>query len=293
MGAYTGSELLRERLRAHGRSLSRVERTIAEYLADVELDELPFLRANQIAAATGTSDASVTRAARSLGFTGLPELKRIASRPRRIETSRSERLDTQVNVVGDEAGAIAEAFHDAMRDLLEDNAQLVEADQLERAAAVIRDAGTVWAVGVGTSGAAALHLADRLARAGHPSRWTRAAGFDLAAELLSIRPGDALVVFHAARPMPELTTLLDWAQRADVPVVLVCGTQLAAQHGSRVSAVLPCVGTASELARWTIAAVQLAELLTAVVAASDPARSAAAHQRLDELRHVLTGSEES
>jgi len=75
--------------------------------------------------------------------------------------------------------------------------------------------------------------------------------------------------------------------------VLVCGTQLAAQHGSRVSAVLPCVGTASELARWTIAAVQLAELLTAVVAASDPARSAAAHQRLDELRHVLTGSEES
>jgi hypothetical protein len=47
------------------------------------------------------------------------------------------------------------------------------------------------------------------------------------------------------------------------------------------------------LARWTIAAVQLAELLTAVVAASDPARSAAAHQRLDELRRVLTGSEES
>jgi len=291
MGEDTGSDVLRERLRVHGRSLSRVERTIAEYLAEVALAELPFLRANQIAAATGTSDASVTRAARSLGFTGLPELKRIASRPRRIETPRAERLDAQLHILGDETVALAAAFQDAMRDLLEDNAQLVDAEQLERAAAVIRNADMVWAVGIGTSGAAALHLADQLARAGHPARWTRAAGFDLADELLSVRAGDALVVFHAARPMPELTALLEWARRSGVPVVLVCGTQLAAQYGAHVAAVLPCVGTASELARWTIAAVQLAELLAVVVAASDRARSSAAHDRLDELRHALSGAD--
>lgn len=287
MGEHAASELLRERLREHGRELSRVERTIAEYLADVPLDELPFLRASRIATATGTSDASVTRTARSLGFSGLPELMRIASRPRRVETSRAVRLEAQLNALGGEAEAIAEAFHAAMRDQLDENVQLVDAEQLNRASTVIRGASTVWSVGIGTSGAAALHLTDQLTRAGYPSRWTKAASFDLATELLSARPEDVLVIFHAARPMPAFTALLDWADHAGVPVVLVCGTQLAESHAKQVAAVLQCVGTASELARWTIAAVQLAELLTLVVSASDPPKPTEAHRRLDELRRAL------
>ncbi|KAB8169769.1 SIS domain-containing protein [Streptomyces sp. 3MP-14] len=282
------NEPLAERLRAHGAKLPRAERTVAEYLVTVSPDELPFLNANQIAEATGTSDASVIRAARSLGFTGLPELKRVAARAHRSRSSRAERVDAHLTALGDDARAVTEAFHGAMRELLDDNEQLIDRPELERARAVIRSARTVWSVGIGTSGAAALYLADQLTRAGYPARWTRATGFDLANELLAARPEDAIVLFHAARRAREFTDVIDWAGRAGVPVVLVTGTQLAERHRHEVAATLRCVGTASELARWTIAAVQLAELLAVVVAAGDPARSADAHRRLTELRRTLT-----
>ncbi|GAB3600549.1 MurR/RpiR family transcriptional regulator [Microbacterium tumbae] len=282
------SEPLAARLRTHGKTLSRAERIIAEYLAAVPPDELPFLNASRIAEATGTSDASVTRAARSLGFTGLPELKRVASRPHRFRTSRAERIDAHLSSLGDDTASVAAAFHASVRELLDDNEALLDTAELERARAVIRSARTVWSIGIGTSGAAAMHLSDQLTRTGHPSRWTRATGFDLAGELLAARPEDALVLFHAARPAREFTDLLEWAAQVGVPVVLVTGTQLAERHRHQVAASLRCVGTASELARWTIAAVQLAELLAVVVAAEEPARSADAHRRLAEFRDVLS-----
>lgn len=287
MSQLADGNVLEERMRTYGAKLPRAERTIAEYLLGVASEELPFLGASQIAAATGTSDASVIRTARSLGFSGLPELKRVASRARKLETSRAERLDAHLTALGDDVQGVAGAFHDAMRELLDDNEQLLDLAALERASSAVRAAQAVWSVGIGTSGAAALHLADQLTRAGHPARWTRATGFDLANELLGVRPDDVVVLFHAARPMREFSGLLSWAKAAGVRVILVTGTQLAEKHAHDVFAVLRCVGTASELARWTIAAVQLAELLAVVVAASEPSRSADASRRLAEIRRSI------
>lgn len=281
-------EPLADRLRTHGVNLPRAERTVAEYLASVSPDELPFLNANQIAEATGTSDASVIRTARSLGFSGLPELKRVSARAHRSRTSRADRVTAHLTALGDDAAAVAEAYYGTMRELLDDNEQLLERAELERARAVIRSAQTVWSIGIGTSGTAALYLADQLNRAGYPARWTRSTGFDLAGELLAARPQDAIVLFHAARPAREFTSIIEWAASTGIPVVLVAGTQLAERHHHEVAAVLRCVGTASELARWTIAAVQLAELLAVIVAAGDPGRSADAHRRLSELRNVIS-----
>lgn len=283
------NETLSERLRRHGAKLPRAERAIAEYLVTVLPDELPFLNASQIAEATGTSDASVVRAARSLGFTGLPELKRVASRAHRSHTERAERVDARLTALGDDVAVVTTAFHESMQELLDDNGHLLDLSEIERARTTIRSAQTVWAIGVGTSGAAALYLADQLTRAGHPARWTRATGFDLANELQAVLPGDVVVLFHAARDAREFTDVITWARRAGIPVVLVTGTQLADRHGHEVAATLRCVGTASELARWTIAAVHLAELLAVVVSTDDPARSADANRRLTELRRALTG----
>ncbi|MDG4797075.1 MurR/RpiR family transcriptional regulator [Micromonospora sp. WMMD1082] len=290
MSGGTGSDdVLAERLRTHGGTLPRAERRIAEYLATVPPAELPFLGATQIAQATGTSDASVIRTARSLGFSGLPELKRVASRPRRVEVSRAERRQAQLSALGGESATVARAFHDALRELLDDNEQLLDLTELERARAAIVAAQTVWTIGIGTSGAAALYLADQLTRAGHRARWTRASGFDLANELLAVQPGDAIVLIHAASPIREFADVIAWASGAGVPVVLITGTQLAERYRDEVSAVLRCVGTASELTRWVIAAVQLAELLAIIVATSDPAQAAGASRRLAELRQAVAG----
>jgi DNA-binding MurR/RpiR family transcriptional regulator len=75
--ATTGqqSSTLQERVAARFDSLTATERRVARYLAD-HPQEAAFASAEELGRATGTSDASVVRTAKALGFDGLPGLKR-------------------------------------------------------------------------------------------------------------------------------------------------------------------------------------------------------------------------
>lgn len=276
-----------ERLRMHGHSLSRAERLVAEYLATVSVEELPFLGAARIAETTGTSDATVTRAARRLGFSGLPELKRVGSRAGRVASSHADRLAQRAEILGGDAPSIVGAFHTALRELVDDNAHVLDVEALVRARDVVAGAQTVWAVGVGTSGVAAQHLADRLTRAGHPARWTRAAGFDLASELVAVRPEDVVVLIHGASPSQDFEAVISWTRVSRIRLVLVTGSQLAERHRDEADAVISCVGTASALVRWTLAALHAVELLALLVTTDEQDRAVDANLRLGELRRAL------
>lgn len=282
-----GSTVLADLLAEHGPKLSRASRAIAEHLAAVAVGELPFLSAEQIARATGTSDVSVTRAARSLGFSGLPELKRVATREHRRTTPPSERVSQQLAALGPDLAGGLPKIYEAAREAIGDSAVVLAPDEVATAVSLITAADTVWCVGFGTAGAAALHLADMLSRTGVRTRWTRSTGFDLANTLVGLRADDVVVVFHAASPLPDLDALVGVCADAGVPVILVSGTQLAEAMAGRVAARLACVGSASRLAGWTVSAVLVAEALTLSVAqhlGDGPRRT---HERLHDLRERL------
>src|SRR5437763_14812271 len=61
--------------RATSRELSPKERAVAQFYAD-HREEAAFLSAAEIAQRLGTSDATVVRAVKALGYTGIPELRR-------------------------------------------------------------------------------------------------------------------------------------------------------------------------------------------------------------------------
>src|SRR3954471_13492509 len=61
--------------RATSRELSPKERAVADFYAG-HLEEAAFLSAAEIAERLGTSDATVVRAVKALGYTGIPELRR-------------------------------------------------------------------------------------------------------------------------------------------------------------------------------------------------------------------------
>lgn len=282
-----GSTVLAELLAEHGPKLSRASRAIAEHLAAVPVGELPFLSAEQIARATGTSDVSVTRAARSLGFTGLPELKRVATREHRRSTPSGERMTQQLAALGPDLADGLPKIYEAAREAIADSAQVISPGEVAAAVSLVTAADTVWCVGVGTAGAAALHLADVLGRTGVRTRWTRATGFDLANTLVGLRAGDAVVLFHAATPLPDVDALVGACAATGVPVVLVSGTQLAEAFEGRVAARLACVGSASRLAGWVVSAMLVAEALTLGVAqrlGDGPRRT---HEHLHDLRARL------
>lgn len=281
--------LLVERLRERGSALSRAERVVAEFLVTVPVEDLPFLGAARIAELTSTSDATVTRTARRLGFSGLPELKRVATRPARLAVASSDRLVKQAEMLGDDVSTIAATFTESLRELVDDNAAALDIHAFTRARDVIAAARTVWAIGVGTSGAAAQYLADRLTRIGHPARWTRASGFDLASELLAVRPDDAVVLVHAASDSRDFDAVVTWARTAAVPLVLITGTRLGERHRADADAVITCAGTASQIVRWTVSALHTAELVALIVSAGDRERAVEANHRLGSTRDLLVG----
>src|SRR5438045_2733575 len=64
-----------ERVAARLADLSPAERRVASFLAE-HPEEAAFISAADVAAQLGTSDATVVRTVQSLGYSGLPELKR-------------------------------------------------------------------------------------------------------------------------------------------------------------------------------------------------------------------------
>ena len=69
----TAGPRLAERLALHADALSPGERRVGEFLGSA--DEAPFLSALEIAKRLGTSDATVVRAVKALGYAGLPALR--------------------------------------------------------------------------------------------------------------------------------------------------------------------------------------------------------------------------
>src|SRR5436190_18649422 len=73
-------EPLADRLAARQEALAPAERRVAEYLLAAG-PEVTLLSAAEIAARTGTSDATVVRAAKALGYGSLHELRRALAAP--------------------------------------------------------------------------------------------------------------------------------------------------------------------------------------------------------------------
>lgn len=275
---------LNDRFQQHRSKLSRSELAVAEHLLAMPLEVLIFRSAEEIASETGTSDATVIRTAKRLGFTGLPELKRICGRSLAATTPPSKRLEQRFRATGNDMTKIARQMFAAAQEALKSSEGLAEGEELGQAIALIEQADTVWSLGIGTAEAVAKHCAVALSRAGIRTRTSGATGFSLANELLDLRKGDVIVLFHALRELPELKLIVGQGIAVGIPVVLVSGVQLQARYADKVSVGLKCVGVHSRLASWNLSAMVVADILAYGVAVRSPARAIEAKERLAALR---------
>src|SRR5437762_13262080 len=82
---------IEERVAAAQDDLAPSEREVADYFV-THRDEVPFMSALQIAEALGTSNATVVRAAQSLGYAGLPDLKQVLATACRSSRQAARRV---------------------------------------------------------------------------------------------------------------------------------------------------------------------------------------------------------
>lgn len=283
-GSDRSSSVLREHFEEHRTKLSRSELAVAEHLVKMPIDVLIFRSAEEIAAETGTSDATVIRTAKRLGFSGLPELKRVSGRVMARTISTSERLEQRFRATGDDLEKVAGQMFATAREVLTSTEEQMDGAMLAAAISLVEEADTVWCIGMGTAEVEARHCSIALSRAGVRTRCSGASGFTLANELIDLRPADVIVMFHAVRETAEFKLIVRQLRDVGCKVILVCGVQLRANYADKVSAILTCIGSPSKLASWSIGAIVIADLLAYGVAVRNQQQATDAKKRLADLR---------
>ncbi|MFI7135156.1 MurR/RpiR family transcriptional regulator [Nonomuraea sp. NPDC050153] len=273
---------LQHRVKEAWAKLAPAERKVAAYLRD-HLEDVPFASASDLGEATGTSDATVVRTAKALGYSGLAALKHEAGRRVAAMVRPSDRLRARIErLAGDPGELLDRVFEDAV-EVLRETRTALRADGLTRAAETLAAAREVIAYGVGPSGIAADYLALRLTRLGLKARSSSDTGFRFADLVVPIGAGDVIVLFAPARLFSELEVLLDRAEAVGAKVVLVTDS-LGPVLGPRAVATLLATLSATGATREMLASIAVIDALALAVASRLGDRAVAASALLDEVR---------
>lgn len=282
------TDSLQQRLAAVTDRLAPAERQVAEYMRDHPYD-VAFASAGEIGANAGTSDATVIRTAKALGFSGLPELKRLVGSTLAALGRPPDLLHHRIeNVSGDATDTLDRVFADTA-ELLAETRRTLSAQDFGRAATLVTEARTVTTFGVGPSGVVASYLALRLNRIGLSARAIETTGFRLADDLLRLGAGDVLVLFLPARLLTDVEVALDRAEEVGARTVLVTAA-LTHVLGPRVDVTLRTALSASGVIREALIEVALVDALALQVAAGMEDRAVSTSTELSRLRDRLAST---
>lgn len=274
-----------ERVDNHRDALSPAELRVVEYLREYAHDAL-FATAEQLGKQTETSDATVVRTARTLGYNGLPELKQDLGRSLVDEVRPSVRLRQRIEHAGDDHDTTLRYVFAEAVERLQETSRLVSEEDMAAAVERITAASETFAFGVGVSALSAQYLAKRLNRLGRRAHDISQSGFLLADELLAIT-GDACIVLYApGRMLTECEVLLQHAETVGASVVLVTDS-LASRLRERVAACLQAVHAPSGSTGECLAAMTVTDAVLLAVAGRDEPRAEQTSELLTGLRERL------
>jgi DNA-binding MurR/RpiR family transcriptional regulator len=247
--------------------------------------EATLLSAAALAEHLGTSDATVVRTAKALGYSGLAELRRALAaygdNPPLGERLRRTLEQTPV----DELFASAIRNHLSSLETLTNN---VSSESFQAAVAVLAGRDRIVWRGVGPSAHLAAYAQLMTQRIGKPSIALVHTGTSFADELLTLAPNDAVVVFAYGRLQSHVRVLLERAEALSIPIVLITDT-LGRKLGADVTTTLQCGRGAPGLFASHGTTLVVIEALVLALAATHQAESEASLTRLNELRSALAG----
>jgi DNA-binding MurR/RpiR family transcriptional regulator len=280
---------LQERVAARIDALTATEQRVARFLAD-HPQQAMFASAEELGRFTGTSDASVVRTAKALGFDGLPELKRSLQVRLGELMTPANRLHNTLSSMGSGpeqvlAAMIADRIH-----LIEDIGRVIDPAAFTRAVRLIVDARETLVCGI-----AGLVLAEyaaiRLTRLGRRARFVTDSGEQLVNHLLPLDRHDVLVAIAPNRLAREMRIVLDYAHGVGAKVVLLTET-LGEALRDHTDVTLSVPFGVVDRYGGQVTTLVLLEALTVAVAAADEERSLKAITTMNELRRQLESGTE-
>ncbi len=279
----TFDDIIADRLPALSVAEARVARLFRDHREEVLLSS-----AAALATKAGTSDATVIRTARTLGFGGMGALRRlIAAEARR--PSPADRLAATLDEVGDDPGRALDAVLDVQAEAIAALRRDVTRADFKRAVALLAGAPRVVAFGLGPTGCIADYATIQLGRFGVAASAMTRTGLLAADDLAGLRAGDALLVMAYGHLYAELGALLDEAGRLGLRGVLVTDA-LGPALGRRFEVVLTAPRGQADRLSLHAGTLALVEALLVGVAAARPDETLRGLDRLDGLRARLAGT---
>ena len=281
-GAEVAEPSLEERIAAARASLSPAEDRVATFFAQ-HREEVMFLSAVEIAARLDTSDATVIRAAQSLGYTGLPALKAELREALRTRATPTLRLGRSLEDLGDDPAAVLEHVLATELQLLHDARETLRATDFARALELMAGAQRVVVQGLGPNAPLAEYFAARLRRMRRSALSVGARGQALADVLIDMRRGDVIVVLAYDRSSPEAELTLERARELALPSLLITDTLGLALAG-QFTVALSARRAGGGMFHLSAITVVVLDALLFGLARRDRAGALAAAEELQELR---------
>ncbi|MGR3571940.1 MurR/RpiR family transcriptional regulator [Brevirhabdus sp.] len=269
--------------------------TLADDLTPAEARVIGYLTRNRetalhasaagIAASAQTSDATVIRTARRLGYGGLDALRKGLAEDLRRDLTLADRMDSDLARAGED-GILTVATTTLRASL--DAIDGLAGDDVAMATDILSRAARVHVFGIGPSGFIAGYFAAQLGRLGLDARAMTRTGVQCADDLIALRPGDAVIALAYDRPYPEVRALFDQVGALGLRSVLLSstGTRLPDARATLTLRVPRGRTDGFGLHAGTLA---LLEGLLMALCAAEPARSATALRALNTARQALSG----
>jgi DNA-binding MurR/RpiR family transcriptional regulator len=267
--------------------MSPAEQRVARFFQE-NREEVLIASAAALALKAETSDATIVRATKALGFSGLDDLRRTLADELRSSLSPAERLTRTLGEVGSSLSTAFEMTLTIHLQSLEGLRRSITVQQFEKAVRGIADADRVVIFGLGPSSALASYLVIQLGRFGLDAACLTNTGLLFADDLQKLRKGDLVVILAYGRVYEELAVLLDVIQQRGLSSLLLTDT-LAAKLRRRVDLVLPVARGRADMLSMHTATLGLIEALLVGVAATKPRKTLASLNELNAMREKLGG----
>ncbi len=276
-----------DRLNACADRIRPAERRVARFFQE-NREEVLIASACALARQAGTSDATVVRTAKALGFSGMEELRRTLARELRENLSPAGRMVKTLSQVGDDPGSALDVTLDIHRTSLEGLRRDITPEHFQSAVGSITGARRVFIFGIGPSAAMADYFKVQLGRFGIDALSLTQTGLLLADDVRKFAQGDLLMIFAYNRVYQELNVLLDQADLQGLTRILFSDT-LGPGLRDRVDLVLRVARGRADLLSMHTATLALVEALLVGVAAKRPEETIASLESLNRVRTALAG----
>jgi DNA-binding MurR/RpiR family transcriptional regulator len=269
--------------------LSPAEREVTRFF-QANREEVLVGSASSLASKIGTSDATVVRTVQTLGYPGLPELRRQLADEIRSDLSPASRLERTLGIVGNAIESALQSTLAIHSQALEELHRNVSPPLFATAVSEIKNARRVVIFGLGPSAAVANYFAVQLERFGIDCATVTHTGLLIADDLNRIRRGDLAIILAYSRVYPELRAFLDCANDARAKTILLTDT-LAAALRPRIDVILPVARGRVDSFSMHTATLALIEALLVGVAIARPKEVLASLRKLNRLRESVAGKD--